>query len=483
MWRELATHNAIEPPYELAVGTRIRIPVALLVKPPAPARVRFARGEAEVVDGHGRRLPLAGGEDLRMGERIVTGDGSVTVEFADGSLMLLGAESEAVLDALSEFGATGMVDTRIRLVRGSTESNVQTRASGASHYRISTSSGVAAVRGTRFRVRAAASDASPAFAEVAEGGIAFDTSQAAIDVDQGFGVAVAKDQPPPPVEALLEAPSVTAAQSRFTLPADVNWAPVASSTGYKYLVFEGAGTERLLREGRMGALSRMTLDELSVGHYTFGLRAIAPSGLEGLQGEFEFDVVPEPPNVVLAGVPYGSVEPLGWAAVDRAGGYHVQVARDPQFTQLLRDERVPRPKLAIDAPMMPGNYFLRAATVEDGVLGAYSQPAAFAVELRALQLRASNIRRRSTHVGWQLLPGVNDYLLQISESLDFATPTLRIVEGTRSKVDSGRRAVWVRVAPRLRRPDGTIAIGPMSEPLKVRAIHCLTGRASVGTCR
>ena len=73
---------------------------------------------------------------LGIGTTLFTSaDASLTLQFADGSRLLLHGGSELKLDKLSAYGATGMTDTRMRLPKGRTSSEVKPlRGSGSVSY-------------------------------------------------------------------------------------------------------------------------------------------------------------------------------------------------------------------------------------------------------------------------------------------------------------------------------------------------------------
>ena len=73
------------------------------------------------MQGHADRAsrPLSAGMGLRSGDVIHTGEAShLTLEFADGSRVLVHAAAELHLDALGSFENTEYYDTQIHLVQG-----------------------------------------------------------------------------------------------------------------------------------------------------------------------------------------------------------------------------------------------------------------------------------------------------------------------------------------------------------------------------
>ncbi|MGE8225252.1 MAG: FecR family protein, partial [Stenotrophomonas sp.] len=124
-WQQLQAHNQISDPYRLVPGQTLRFPIIWLRVQPAPARVAALRGQVQVSDPVNGSRPLQADMLLPIGTQLQTGeDASVTLVFADDSRLQLRENSQLQLDQLSSYGATGMVDTRVRLQRGRSSSHV-----------------------------------------------------------------------------------------------------------------------------------------------------------------------------------------------------------------------------------------------------------------------------------------------------------------------------------------------------------------------
>ncbi|MBT8151494.1 MAG: LysM peptidoglycan-binding domain-containing protein, partial [Gammaproteobacteria bacterium] len=101
-WRELPAINDIAEPRTMAVGQRIRVPANWLKVAPVAATIIFVHGEVLLGDGDGQSA-LKANQQLEIGSRITTGQGSATLQFLDGSLLTMSAFSEITLDAVSAF--------------------------------------------------------------------------------------------------------------------------------------------------------------------------------------------------------------------------------------------------------------------------------------------------------------------------------------------------------------------------------------------
>ncbi len=63
--------------------------------------------------------------------------------------------------------------------------------------------------------------------------------------------------------------------------------------------------------------------------------------------------------------------------------YHVQVAKDSQFQEVLVDQKVSKPEISIKKPKEAGTYFVRMAAIDrNGKAGEFSQPQNFTIQNR-----------------------------------------------------------------------------------------------------
>ena len=173
-WPRLQALNRVSDPEHLPPGMKLRIPVSWLKRLPTTAQVVTSHGQAQVVvAATDRTVPASPGMSLESGDVVLTGpDGSVILEFRDGSRALLQANGQLNLKGLQSYGETEVVDTRLHLLQGRTENRVTRRPASGPRYEISTPVATSAVRGTRYRL-AMDAGASAARAEVLEGAVAF----------------------------------------------------------------------------------------------------------------------------------------------------------------------------------------------------------------------------------------------------------------------------------------------------------------------
>lgn len=114
LWRRVQELNRIADPWNLPPGTVLCVPAQWLKKFPVAARVIHVQGNAHVFD-HATRSwsAVSVGSLLGKDDEIQTDEnGSVTVEFTDGSRLILQPGGALKLNSLGKFGAAGMADTR-----------------------------------------------------------------------------------------------------------------------------------------------------------------------------------------------------------------------------------------------------------------------------------------------------------------------------------------------------------------------------------
>ncbi len=455
-WRRLQAHNRIADPYRLPPGTRLRFPVEWLRVQPQAAVVVALHGEVLVRAGSGAPpVPAAQGMRLRIGAALETsGDASATIRFADGSRTLVMSGSRIEFDQLSAYGATGMVDTRMRLQRGRASNHVTPARGPASRFIVETPSATTSVRGTRFRVAAGTSEAG-SITEVLEGLVSVSAKGRWIELSRGYGAsadagAAGTPQPQP----LLPAPRFASPPAEAHGAPEVAWAPLPGAERYRMTVGEAGQSDVLLFE-RVVSGDRARLPALAPGEYVVALRGIAASGFEGIDAEHRIRILPGPtaPLALRVADADGRVAVprprFGWAEVEGAVDYHVQIARDAEFRELVEDAR-PLRKTRFRAPrdLPPGVYHWRVAARDDegnaGPFGAAERFMVVPAPPRDLQVRDDERILR-----WEDAGAGNRYRVQVARRADFARPAVdRMVDAPRldlRELGGGRWHVRVQV--------------------------------------
>ena len=428
-WQPLQRHNNISDPQNIPPGSRLKFPVAWLKYQPASALVVQLQGEALLVsasDGSSRALTI--NTRLHSGDRIKTGaDSNLNILFADGSELLVLSDSEVVMDSLSAYGITGMVDTRIRLQGGRVDTRVVPAQGPGSRYHIITPAAVAAVRGTSFRV-SADTDKPVARSEVTEGKVGVSGSGASQLVPSGFGTITEAGKPPQPPRELLPAPDLSSLPAVLDrLPLQFNWETVENAAAYRFQVAADNQFTRLLADGTSKQASA-TLD-LPDGEYMLRVRAIDKDMLEGLDATHTFSVDARPLPPVLFGLGDAALihdpQPVfTWSRTPADTAWHLQLARDADFNEKLADLSVLRdPYFQPGEPLAEGDYFWRVATYQgDDGQGPFSGAQKFSIRLLlpGPVLAPPQISKDKIAFSWEPVNGATRYHFQLASDPEFS---------------------------------------------------------------
>ena len=204
-WRDLQRLNRVADPYKLPPGGILRLPLAWLQRESAVARVLHLRGEAQLLRPGAAATPMAEGMNLQAGDRLQTGPASsLSLRFADGSRLLLGADSLLSLEQLLVQGRGALTNTQLRLEQGGADSRVEPGATVPPRYELRTPSLNLGVRGTEFRVQA---EAGRTAVQVLAGRVAAGSGTRPTALAAGQG-ALAQPGAPLQVQALPDRKSV-----------------------------------------------------------------------------------------------------------------------------------------------------------------------------------------------------------------------------------------------------------------------------------
>ena len=371
-WQRLQRLNQVADPYRLMPGTTLRIPVAWLRTEATLAEVVYGVGQVRVQRGGAAPAePLATGAQLRSGDSVITGasPSALTLRLVDGTRMLIEPDSTLTIAQLLLRGRSGVVDTRLKLDQGSTDSRVVPAGAGPPRFRIDTPAMNLGVRGTQFRVRAQGDAGS--HVEVLEGSVAAGTGATlAQRVDAGYGAAARAGQPVQAPRRLLEPPALAASQARVErFPLRLEWPALSGAVAYRAQVLVPDSVDQLVLEGRFEQPAARWA-EVADGRYTLRVRGIDGEGFEGRDASAAFVVKarPEPPfanEPQVDAVVYGERVVIRWARAPGAERVRLQVATSPDLAQPQLDRSdLTGTELIIELP--PGDHHWRLAAIDPG---------------------------------------------------------------------------------------------------------------------
>ncbi len=428
-WQKLQSHNRISNPYQLPPGSTIRFPLAWLHTQPAKARVLAVHGQATVATGtNANPIGVTQGMQLGIGARLRTGkDSSLSLEFADGSRLLLQADSELQLDQMSRYGKSGMVDTRLRLQRGRISNTVKPTPGASPGFIVDTPNASSAVRGTKFRMDAGADDTKT---EVVDGKVAVNAGNHTTLVRKGYGTRVAAGQTAP-IRAvlLLPAPDLSGMPPKINgARARLQWPAVDGSQRYRVELSSSEQFETLLADIE-STEAGTTLPVLADGYYFLRVRAIDAQGLEGhdASASFAVEVLPEPPFAIAPahdGIVRDPQPEFRWAEATDASAYRLELADNPAFERATA--------MGMDAgtntthmtqSLAPGRYYWRIASdAANGRQGPFSDAIAFTLRplVEAGEIGHETSDTREVTFRWRAGAPGQSYRFQLSRTQDFA---------------------------------------------------------------
>lgn len=360
--------NGIANPYRILPGTEIRVPIDWLFRGSRPVRVLATSGEVSVVDRRGRVREVASGDLIRRAQKLTTApQAGATLEFADGSRAVVRENSEIRIDKNANVPLDTGRDIRLEVPRGKVENEVEKNRQPSGRFQIRTPSGVAAVRGTHFRLGLVER---AMLAEVVEGKVAVHGRRgAAVPVGAGNGVVVQGGGASLP-KPLLPAPRWGDETPLLVdaLPFESPVAPVAGAAAYRTLLSAGNELAAYVSD-QQTRQPLMRIADVPDGDYSLHLRAVDGQGLEGLDAvrAVTVNVRPAAPFSLAptTDAQLTAERPLfRWADVGADARYRLQVADNPSFAPLLIDQgNVSRAEFEPAHSLPEGDYFWRVASI------------------------------------------------------------------------------------------------------------------------
>jgi hypothetical protein len=433
-WQKVQEYNKVADPYHLVPGSRLSIPVAWLRVQPADAKVVAVIGSAHVqLPGHAGEEAITPNMQLGYGAHVVTSaQASLTLEFADGSRVLVEQDSSLDLDRMSAYGRTGMVDTRLRLQRGRIANSVTPMTGSAAHFSVETPGTISSVRGTHFRVAADAA-AGRSQTEVLTGLVDVSGHRRHTLVAKGFGVAAANDAPPSRASSLLPAPDLHCPPAAIdTVPYDLGWQPLNGATRYRIQMAANPRFEALLFDRQVDGAD-VELPDLPNGDYALRVRGVDANHLEGADAVCPIHVTGhlKPPLIISpqpGSVVRGERPRFRWTESEQASSYRWQLAKDDRFADVLDEQQSLHGGSVRASHSLPyGHYYWRiASNGHDGAQGSFSDAMPFDLsqDLPAPVAGQPIHKGGSIEFSWQPGTAEQQYHVQMARDPAFSHPTV-----------------------------------------------------------
>lgn len=418
---EVLKYNQIDNVQALTAGTVLKVPMQMLKFGPARVQVVSVQGQVEFLRNN-QIQSLTTAHTIRLGDKILTKDnGSAMLRFADKSELLLGSNSELVFDVLTRWGRTGMVDSKMRLLKGSAEGRVEKLQGPGAHFEVHTPSAVATVRGTEFRVRIDRDNVSVTYNEVSEGKVKVDNQVSDLLIPQGFGVVSEAGKAADEAIELLEAPDFEQALDLYPAkPVTIAWSKNPQAQAYRVELFADNQYKQQLKTYLVKSTS-INFNQVESGSYAVRVRAVDANGLEGLDAKHEFQLnqAPMAPHGLSAQETnlVGQELQLNWLPLENAENYEVEVARDEDFSDVFVVEPAVENSKTITADRLPGKYFWRVRGENKFGKGYYSEVATFISELPkipSLNAVSDVLDSESAKITWEKVGLASGYQWQLA---------------------------------------------------------------------
>lgn len=387
-WKQLQIINNVADPKRIPENTKLRIPIAWIKSQPSSAEIMNITGSATVYHkGKPNSQKATKNLKLNLGDQLETGpQSSVRIRFADNSEIVVLQNSTVNFNHMTQYGDTGMVDSRIRLMSGDVETRAKTQKGNAARFEIHTPAAISAVRGTHFRTSYSANNDS-AHVEVLEGGVAVKGGRTTRLIRSGFGTRIKKDSAPLKPKKLLQAPQLLPYPTPIELVgSQIQWATIKEAASYRFLISESDQFNTVLWDSSSDR-SAISLPDLNDGTYYLALRAVDRYGIEGFETTqaFTLNAHPQPPFPVAPNdlaVIRGATPLLEWTHSSEASRYHIEVSTAATFkTTILTASNLTETTFNASELTASNTYYWRVASIaEDNEQGPFSPTRAIVIK-------------------------------------------------------------------------------------------------------
>ena len=232
---------------------------------------------------------------------------------------------------------------------------------------------------TNMRAEGVFKTAEAKFADVADG--EYFLRVRAIDNQQleGKDAAIAfrmKARPEPPFTSAPQNKSKFSGEK-----ADFAWAKSTEAGSYRFQLARDAGFSALVADEKSHKDNTYaTTAKLIPGEYFWRAASIRPDGDTGPFGDVQsFTLKPLPP---VPNPPKDEGGRVGFSWGGEAGQkFEFQLARDAGFKEIVSEQKLDKPEIAIDKPAASGTYFMRFRAIDpDGFVAPYSSPQSYEVK-------------------------------------------------------------------------------------------------------
>jgi hypothetical protein len=429
-WSEVAKVNKLANPNRIYPGQKLIIPVRLLQGVPLNAEVTFIKGGVlEQPKGSEEWIQLNLRDRVLQGSRIRTGDeGSVEITFEDGATFLLSPRTTLGITTAQKKGAMRTIQN-LFLQTGRAIIKSTPIARGEKDLMVRTPNAVAGVRGTDFRLSVDPEETTRV--EVLRGIVGFEASRQNVEVKEAEGSIARKGEPPTNPRKLLPAPGPLDLPPLYKMmPLRFKFKEIEGASFYRVMLARDREFKDVVKE--MTIRPEETLDIVGVedGTYFLQSRSIDEIQLEGLPLEpvgVQVRVNPLSPSIQspVDGAHFkGKSVRLAWLRVLDASSYHIQIAKDKEFSAIVDEKKGLKEVEFIAADLDFKTYYFRIRSIaEDGYEGQWSDVLSFTMvpPPPAPALEKPAVSKKEVYLKWPDLGKGIQYRFQMARDDKFAS--------------------------------------------------------------
>ena len=271
-----------------------------------------------------------------MGDSVLVDEGSVTIQFADGAVLVMEANTEIVINSMSVFQLENRYSFDIHLPVGGVKVSVPKRTP-KTQFKVRTPAGVAAVRGTEFRVFSgndALTDKNILIkSEVLEGEVEVKSNGLRQNVSAGFAVSATESSPLSPTMQLIDAPKWNLSCND---PGHVEWQKSSRAKGFDLVLMEDDEQIDKVIKTVVIEDSNYTFKGLDEGCYQVRVNAVDDKSYRGLEAQRQlcYSRYLTQPRLSSAFLTREKIL-LAWSPVEYAASYVVELSRDESFDKII----------------------------------------------------------------------------------------------------------------------------------------------------
>nr|WP_315185110.1 FecR domain-containing protein [uncultured Albidiferax sp.] len=419
----LRQRNQIANDLRIPPGTQLRIPKEWLKLESTQVLLLAVVGDTTLRRGNAPARAAVAGEQLQAPSGLRTGpDGSATLQFADGSRVLVRRDTELLLQTSQKalLGQASIV--ALSLVHGSVENQVTPVGNSGGRFEIRTPAAIAAVRGTQYRVVA---NGQTMRTEVVSGAVQVANATGKVTAQAAQGTLAQSGSRPHAPTALLPTPSLDGLPETIErLPIAWPISPLAGASRYRTQLAATSEFSAMLSDEVTDA-ARIRVRDIEDGTYALRVRGIDAQGLEGLSAERRLVIhtQPEPPLLIDPAPEAATTAArpsLRWTQGDASLQYRVQLSVEGKAIdeQLVASASAQPPQ---DLP--PGIYQWRVAAVHPTKgQGPWGDAQPFRRVLPGPGVEIPQPQDGSLTLRWTAQPQTARYHLQVARDDSFTSP-------------------------------------------------------------